>query len=62
MSDTTKYSDVVAGGEGNYRWGVRFDKTRRHIGIDQWQDGEVMRVLLSPAQVKELVKFCGKQP
>ena len=61
--DYTFYSEYIEGSEGNYGWKVKFDKTtpRGYIGITQPKDGECERVLLSPKQVKELVKFIAKQ-
>lgn len=55
----TTYSDKIKGSRGNYGWEVRFDLTdNEYLGITQF-DGETVndRVLLSPAQVKELVSF-----
>lgn len=61
----TTYSEKVRGASGNYGWQVRFDLTdNEYLGITQF-DGETVkdRVLLSPAQVKELVSFVsGKKP
>lgn len=63
MSDRrghTYYSKKVKGAQGNYDWPVRFDRTDGYIGVNQY-DGEALkdRVLLSPAQVRELVKFAS---
>lgn len=55
----TTYSEKINGSRGNYGWEVRFDLTdNEYLGITQF-DGETVkdRVLLSPAQVKELVSF-----
>lgn len=60
--DTT-YSERIRGARGNYNWQARFDLTDSYLGITQF-DGEAVkdRVLLSPAQVKELVNFvAGKK-
>jgi hypothetical protein len=57
----TEYSEKIAGAPSNYNWPVRFDWTRGHIGITQFddknQDAVRDRVLLSPAQVRELLAF-----
>lgn len=54
----TTYSEKIKGAPGNYNWQVRFDDTDGFLGITQF-DGEVVkdRVLLSPAQVMELLSF-----
>ncbi len=68
--EKTVYSDKIPGGKRNYRWPVRFDRTggkvRGCIGINQYSSetgdaGErlVDRVLLSPAQMTELLEFVG---
>lgn len=55
---TTVYSDRIKGAPRNYNWPVRLDITDGYLGITQF-DGEKVkdRVLLSPAQVRELLKF-----
>lgn len=55
--NATVYSDRVQGDKGNYDWPVIFDKTRGYVGIVQYDDTGVQRVLLSPDQIKALVKF-----
>jgi hypothetical protein len=56
----THYSEPVDGDEGNYKWAVRFDKTRGYIGITQYEDGKFKeRVLLTRKQFRALVKFVG---
>lgn len=54
----TTYSEKIKGTPANYGWQVRFDDTDGYLGITQYE-GEVVkdRVLLSPAQAKELVNF-----
>lgn len=55
----TTYSEKIKGARGNYGWDVRFDLTENeYLGITQFE-GEVVkdRVVLSPAQVRELVEF-----
>jgi hypothetical protein len=54
----TTYSEKIKGDRGNFDWQVRFDLTDGFLGITQF-DGEAVkdRVLLSPAQAKELVEF-----
>lgn len=58
----TIYSEDIEGTQGNYNWSVRFDETNGFIGISQGH-GEVVpgRVLLSPNQVSELVRFAARQ-
>jgi len=59
----TTYSERIKGSPGNYGWQVRFDMTDGFLGITQI-DGETVkdRVLLSPAQVRELLNFtAGKK-
>jgi hypothetical protein len=56
--DEIEYSAWVAGAEGNYGWAARFEENRGFIAIDQQRDdGQPQRVLLSPKQVKMLMKF-----
>jgi hypothetical protein len=63
MSDRTFYSEKIKGHPANYRWAVRFDVTGGFLGIDQWHDdGPMERVLLSPEQVRALVKFYKAHP
>lgn len=61
MAKTTgriTYSEKLKGSPGNYGWEVRFDISDGYLGITQFEGETVMdRVLLSPAQVKELVGF-----
>jgi hypothetical protein len=61
-ADVTRYSDKFPGDTGNYNWVVRFDVSKRgYLGITQFDGIEVKeRVLLSPSQVKQLLKFLGK--
>ena len=59
--EITHYSAVYSGDTGNYGAKVRFDKTTGYIGITQFKGTETERVLLSPAQVKELLKFIGQK-
>jgi hypothetical protein len=59
----TTYSEKIKGNPGNYGWQVRFDLADGYLGITQF-DGETVkdRVLLSPAQIRELVNFtAGKK-
>lgn len=52
------YSDRIPGTDGNYNWAVRYDKDGGFVGISQTKDdGTIERVLLSPRQVKALLKF-----
>lgn len=58
--ETSFYSKGIKGDEGNYEWEVNFDLTRGYVGISQMANGTHERVLLSPAQTKELVAFIEK--
>ena len=62
-SGLTTYSEKIKGSEGNYDWQVRFDLTDGFLGITQFEGETVKdRVLLSPAQARELVNFvAGKK-
>jgi hypothetical protein len=51
------YSTKVRGASGNYDWPVTFDIVDGYVGITQRPDGNIERVLLSPAQYKALVAF-----
>jgi len=54
----TTYSEKIKGSEGNYDWEVRFDLTDGFLGITQFEGQTVKdRVLLSPAQVRQLLAF-----
>lgn len=53
----TVYSDKIEGTRGNYAWPVKFDFTDGFVGIDQYRNGEMDRVLLSQVQVRELIAF-----
>lgn len=56
----TIYSEPVPGDEGNYKREVKFDKTTGgYIGISQTKDDGLERILLSPKQVKALIKMAG---
>lgn len=57
---TTVYGEKIKGARGNYNWPVRFDVTDGYLGVTQY-DGDTVkdRVLLSPAQVRELLKFAA---
>jgi hypothetical protein len=57
----THYSDWIDGARGNYDWPVRYDRTDGYLGISQIEGGKD-RVLLSPKQVQELIKFIEQQP
>lgn len=63
MNGKTYYSEKIKGTRRNYDWAVGFDLTDGFLGITQF-DGETVkdRVLLSPAQVRELLNFAtGKK-
>jgi hypothetical protein len=54
----TYYSERIKGERRNYNWPVRFDLTDGLLGITQLGDETVRdRVLLSPKQVQEMLKF-----
>lgn len=58
MQGRTSYSEKIKGSPRNYGWTVRFDLTNGCLGITQFEGETVKdRVLLSPAQVRELVNF-----
>lgn len=58
----TRYSERINGSPRNYNWPVRFDVTDGYVGITQ-MEGDVVkdRVLLSPAQVQQLLEFVAAQ-
>lgn len=57
--DATRYSAVVPGTARNHGRPARYDITRSGtLGISQLSE----RVLLSPAQVRELLRFLGVKP
>jgi hypothetical protein len=62
MKGRTYYGEKIKGSPGNYGWQVRFDVTNGYLGISQY-DGEILkdRVLLSPAQVRQLVEFVAEK-
>jgi hypothetical protein len=61
-NSTTTYSEKVKGARGNYGWLARFDLTDGYLGITQFEGEKVKdRVLLSPAQVQELLNFIGSK-
>lgn len=58
----TRYSEKIAGDRGNHGRAARFDLTDGYLGVTQTEGCAVKdRVLLSPAQVKELLTFVGHQ-
>ena len=58
-ADTIRYSKDVQGDRRNYRWPVRFSiSTGGYLGINQTSgSNSIERVLLSPKQVKALLRF-----
>jgi hypothetical protein len=55
-----RYSKQFPGDTGNHQYPARFDKDGSYLGISQGKpDGSLERVLLSAAQVRELLKFLG---
>jgi hypothetical protein len=65
IKDKTVYSESIDGERGNYYWPVCFDMTRGYVGITQAENKDSVevkdRVLLSPAQFRELIKFVRRQ-
>lgn len=54
----TTYSEKIKGARGNYDWAVRFDLTDGYLGVNQYEGEKLKeRILLSPAQVRELLNF-----
>jgi hypothetical protein len=64
-STQTRYSRDIPGVPGNHGLTVCFDKTRGFVGISQWdpknKTNGTDRVLLSPEQVRALLKFLGRR-
>lgn len=56
----TAYSEKIAGATGNYDWPVEFDATDGFVGISQHTHKGIDRVLLSPAQLDELIAFAKR--
>ena len=62
LTGRTYYSEKIKVTPRNYGWAVSFDITDGYFGITQYDDdGKKIkdRILLSPAQFKELVDFAG---
>ena len=59
-AEVTHYSKEVPGEKGNYRQAVGFDDTNGYVGIGQWTDTRIERVLLSPRQVRALRTFLSR--
>jgi len=58
----TTYSKEIPGETRNYNKPVRFDLTDGFLGISQEDGANVRdRVLLSPAQVRELLSFVAER-
>lgn len=59
--EITEYSERVEGDHWNWEKTVRFDATDGYIGITSFDDdGHVIqRVLLTPKQIKALIRFTG---
>ncbi len=62
MKDETTYSKKFKGDKGNYGWAVSFDVADGYVGINQHADDGMDRVLLTPSQMKELLRFLGATP
>jgi len=59
MAAVTRYSPLIPATRGQSR-ALRFDWTDGWVGIDEMEvieDGEAARVILSPPQVKALVRW-----
>lgn len=62
MRGQTRYSDKIEGNRGNFNWSAKYDLTNGYLGLTQAEGDEVKdRVLLSPAQVKELTEFIERK-
>lgn len=60
LEEITEYGEHVEGDAGNYFWKTRFNITDGYVGITQSDAPHVndtSRVLLSPDQVKALIRF-----
>lgn len=55
----TRYGERIPGAPANFGLAVRFDRTDGYVGISQYDDGTIERVLLSPKQVEALLAFLG---
>lgn len=61
---TTVYSEQIKGDRRNYHWSIRCDVTDgKYLGITQDHPigGLLERVLLSPTQVDEIIRFYREQ-
>jgi hypothetical protein len=56
-----RYSTKIPGNHRNHGWAVRFDYSDKYVGIDQYVEGGIDRVLLTPAQAQELVNFIANK-
>ena len=59
MKDETTYSKKFKGDKGNYGWAVSFDVADGYVGINQHADDGMGRVLMTPSQMKALLRFLG---
>jgi hypothetical protein len=62
MSGKIMYSTKVPGDAGNYNAHSQFDLNNGYVGITQWFDGDIERVLLSRDQVAALIAFSAIKP
>ena len=57
----TRYSKIIKGTRGNYRWPIQVDVTDGHVRIVQFDNARERRingiVLLSPGQFKAVKAF-----
>jgi hypothetical protein len=53
----TVYSKKIPGAPGNYGWPVTFAKTDGYVLIYQEKELGIEAVLISPAQLRELIAF-----
>lgn len=56
-SGETRYSEKIDGDKSNFNWPVRFDDMDGYVGITQFNDADIDRILLSPVQIKALIDF-----
>jgi hypothetical protein len=62
MKGRIYYSEKINGSPRNYGWAVRFDLSDGFLGITQFEGETVKdRVLLSPAQMRQLVEFVAEK-
>lgn len=56
--DYTEYSKIIKGNKGNYYLSVRFDYTTGgYVGISQFNENLIERILLNKNQIDGLIRF-----